>query len=61
MPKAYYNENNPRAAAWLRELISAGLIAQGDVDERSIDDIAPSELDGYTQCCLLYTSDAADE
>jgi hypothetical protein len=30
---AYYNEFDPFAAAWLRELIKAGLIAPGDVDE----------------------------
>lgn len=32
---AYYNEHDPFAAAWLRELIKAGHIAPGDVDERS--------------------------
>ena len=33
---AYYNEIDPQKAAWLRELINRGLIASGDVDERSI-------------------------
>jgi len=47
---AYYNEHDPKAAAWLRELIKADLIAPGDVDERSIEDVLPSELAGYTQC-----------
>lgn len=47
---AYYNEHDPFAAAWLRELIKAGHIASGDVDERSIEDIRPSELRDYTQC-----------
>lgn len=47
---AYYNEIDPFAAAWLRELIKAGHIAPGDVDERSIEDVAPIELLGYTQC-----------
>lgn len=47
---AFYNEIDPFAAAWLRELIKAGHIAPGVVDERSIVDIRPSELDGYTQC-----------
>jgi DNA (cytosine-5)-methyltransferase 1 len=47
---AYYNEIDPFAAAWLRELIRAGLIAYGDVDERSIEDVRPSELAEYTQC-----------
>lgn len=50
MTRAYYNEFNQYAAAWLRNLIDAGLIPHGDVDTRSIDDISASELDGYTQC-----------
>jgi DNA (cytosine-5)-methyltransferase 1 len=48
--RAYYNEIDPFAAAWLRELIKAGLIADGDVDERSIADVQPDDLAGYTQC-----------
>lgn len=47
---AYYNEIDPYAAAWLRNLIKAGHIAPGIVDERSIEDICPDELAGYTQC-----------
>jgi DNA (cytosine-5)-methyltransferase 1 len=47
---AYYNEHDPFAAQWLRELIKAGMIAPGDVDERSIEDVTPTELMGYTQC-----------
>lgn len=47
---AYYNEIDPFAAAWLRELIKAGHIADGIVDERSIEDVEPDELLGYTQC-----------
>jgi len=47
---AYYNEHDPFAAAWLRELIADGLIAPGEVDERSIEDVRPHELDGYSQC-----------
>lgn len=50
MSKAYYNENDKFAAAWLRELITAGLIAPGDVDERSIVDVRADDLAGYTQC-----------
>jgi len=46
----YYNDNDPKACAWLRELIAAGLIPQGEVDERSITDIAPADLDGFVQC-----------
>jgi DNA (cytosine-5)-methyltransferase 1 len=47
---AYYNENDPYAAQWLRNLIQAGHIAPGDVDERSIVDVTGPELVGYTQC-----------
>lgn len=46
----YYNEHDPKAAAWLRELISRGLIPAGEVDERSIEDVTPSELADFTQC-----------
>lgn len=47
---AYYNEINPFAAAWLRELIKEGHIAPGEVDERSIIDIRPEDLRGFNQC-----------
>ena len=47
---AYYNELDPYAAAWLRNLIARGLIAPGDVDERSITDVRPDDLRGYEQC-----------
>lgn len=47
---AYYNEIDPYAAAWLRSLIAQGLIADGVVDERSIVDVRPEDLEGFTQC-----------
>lgn len=47
---AYYNEIEPFAAEWLRNLIAAGLIADGDVDTRSIEDVKPDDLKQYTQC-----------
>ncbi|ELY2768429.1 DNA cytosine methyltransferase [Cronobacter malonaticus] len=46
---AYYNEIDPYAAQWLRNLIAAGHIAPGEVDERSIEDVTPDELRGFTQ------------
>ena len=45
----YYNEFDPKAAAWLRQLIDNGNIAPGYVDERSILDVKPEDLEGYTQ------------
>ncbi len=50
MRGAYYNEIDPNAAQWLRNLIAAGHIAPGEVDERSIEDVAPDDLRGFTQC-----------
>ena len=47
---AYYNEHDPYAAEWLRNLIKAGHIAQGVVDERSIEDVTPADLKGFNQC-----------
>ena len=47
---AYYNENDPFAAQWLRNLIDAGHIAPGVVDERSIRDVEAFELRKFTQC-----------
>ena len=49
-PTAYYNEFDPYSAQWLRNLIAEGLIAPGDVDDRSIKEVQPKDLDGYTQC-----------
>lgn len=47
---AYYNEIDPFASEWLKALISKGLIANGDVDTRSIVDVKPEDLRGYDQC-----------
>ena len=46
---AYYNEIDPFAAAWLRELIKAGHIMPGEVDERSIAEVEPGDLKGCGQ------------
>ena len=46
----YYNEFDPKAAQWLRNLIKAGLIPDGVVDERSIIQVQAADLVGYRQC-----------
>lgn len=48
--RAYYNEHDPHAAEWLVQLMSAGLIPLGDIDRRSIVDVTPGDVAGYTQC-----------
>jgi DNA (cytosine-5)-methyltransferase 1 len=50
MSGAYYNEIDEFAAQWLRNLIGEGLIAPGEVDTRSIEDVHPDDLRGFTQC-----------
>lgn len=47
---AYYNEFDPFAAQWLRELIKCGFIADGVVDERSITEVDPDDLKEFNQC-----------
>jgi DNA (cytosine-5)-methyltransferase 1 len=44
---AYYNELDAYPAQWLRNLIDAGLISPGHVDERSIADVRPIDLAGF--------------
>jgi DNA (cytosine-5)-methyltransferase 1 len=50
---AYYNEHDLYAAHWLGNLIAAGHIAPGIVDTRSIEDVRPSDLAGFTQVHLF--------
>jgi DNA (cytosine-5)-methyltransferase 1 len=46
---ALYNEIDPDAAHVLRQLIADGVIAPGVVDTRSIKDLTPDDLAGFTQ------------
>lgn len=46
----YYNEFDPFAAAWLRELIANKLIPDGVVDERDTREVQPNDLREFTQC-----------
>jgi DNA (cytosine-5)-methyltransferase 1 len=48
--RAYYNEIEPYCVEWLKNLIAAGLIPNGDVDSRPIETVSPDDLKGYTQC-----------
>ena len=48
--KAYYNDVDPFVCQWVRNLIKAGLITPGDVDERPIEDVQATDLAGYDRC-----------
>lgn len=49
----FYNDIDRRACATLREMIGAGLIADGDVDGRDVATIQPRELAGYDRVHLF--------
>ena len=49
-PTTYYNDNDPLVCAWVRQLMFDGLIPYGVVDSRSILDVKPADLEGFTQC-----------
>ena len=46
---AYYNDNDPFCCQWLRNLIKAGHIMKGEVDERPIEEVQPEDLKGFTR------------
>ena len=46
----YYNDADPAACGWLRELIATGLLPAGEVDGRSILHLEPADLRGFAQC-----------
>ncbi len=46
---AYYNDIDPVSCDVLEELIKQGLIPDGVVDRRSIKDVTPADLAGFTQ------------
>lgn len=49
-PRAYYNEWHEETAWWLSLMMNEGLIPEGDIDTRSIEDVRPEDLKGYNQC-----------
>ena len=50
---AYYNDNEPYAAAWTRNLIEVDAIPAGIVDTRSIHDVTADDLRGHSQVHLF--------
>lgn len=46
----YVNEIDPFCAQWLQNLMDADVIQRGHIDTRSIEDVTPNDLAGYTQC-----------
>src|ERR1019366_7008968 len=48
--RVYYNEHDPAACEWLRELMKKGMIPEGEIDERSIADVQADDLKRYAQC-----------
>lgn len=46
----YYNEFDHKKCAALQALMDDGHIRKGDIDDRSIRDVSPSDLKGYERC-----------
>lgn len=46
----YYNDHEPYAAQWLKNLVAAGLLPPGKVDSRDIQEVTADELREFTQC-----------
>jgi DNA (cytosine-5)-methyltransferase 1 len=44
---AYYNDIDPFCCEWVKNLIKAGVIMDGEVDGRSIKDVTPDDLMGF--------------
>lgn len=47
MIRAFYNDNDDKCCAWLSDLMDSGLITAGTIDNRSIDELSPNDLNGY--------------
>lgn len=50
MSGAYYNDNDQFMVEWLKHLIKRKVIADGEVDGRSIIEVKAEDLRGFTQC-----------
>ena len=46
----YYSENDPYAAAWLRNLVGGGLLPDGVVDDRDVRLVEPDDLREFGAC-----------
>jgi DNA (cytosine-5)-methyltransferase 1 len=46
----YYNEIDPYCCAWLSNLMDAGLITPGKIDDRTIHEVTPDDVQGFTRC-----------
>ncbi len=47
---AYYNDNDRYICDWLQNLMDAGEIMPGKIDDRSVDDVDPESLFRFTRC-----------
>ena len=49
----YYNEFDERNVYMLRQLMSDGLIPEGDIDGRSITEVTADDLRGYCAAIVI--------
>jgi DNA (cytosine-5)-methyltransferase 1 len=48
--RAYYNDTDRYCCDWLQNLMDAGRITVGKIDDRSIAGVRPEDVTGYTRC-----------
>jgi len=49
----YYNDNDPKICAWLRELMKQGHVSEGIIDDRNITALRGADLAGYSRVHLF--------
>lgn len=47
--RVYYNDNDPYCCQWLHNLMRAGHLPEGDIDDRDIHEVPADDLRGYGQ------------
>jgi len=47
---AYYNDSDPFVCEWLRQLIRAGQVPDGEVDQRPIEEVPAEDVCSFREC-----------
>ena len=53
---AYYNDNDPYCVEHLQEMIRLGILAPGDVDDRSIKEVKLRRLSRFSKLLNIESS-----
>lgn len=56
--KIYYNDNSRECAEWLAELVKAGCLPPGDIDDRTIQEVSADAVRGCDRCHFFSPASA---